>query len=949
MIKTAIYDEYYMAQQKLEKKYGPQSIVLMMVGSFYEMYGVDLPNAKPPLQIGKVEEAHNILGMTMTQRNKSQTHSRNNPYMAGFPDYAIDDHLGKLLRANFTVATYDQYDVCYIGSDGKQRVKKGRKLAHVYTPSTYIDDTTVDANSLLTFELVEYRSPITKKLLKKVHIAVLCLSTGQVYLTEAYDTNEDTGKAESELYRIIHTFNPSEIIYCGPEDKKFSRVYDLGTKKVYFRDIPKEYRKPHYQNEFLQKIFDQSTKKLLSFIEYLGLEKHASVIPHFIQALQFAFEQDKLIVNRIHKPIFIEDQEQLILNNDSIYQLNLVDSPFEVSCTVYDIVCKAKTAMGRRCVRQRLLTPITDVTELCRRYNLVDHMRDEYQEYEEMLRGIADIEKKYRKMVLRTLHPYELSDLYGTFIRIKKLLTRAEKLFDIDSQVLSDFECLYNEYMGNFNFSVMKKCKLKDIKGSFFIEGVNEELDKMETKLTFGKKILRDIAEDFSLLIESEKDQIVKLSCTDANGHFLKMTKRRFKLLPITFKIKFKYHGKTYLICRQDLEIIMLKNDVKIFSAQINMISQDISSQRSRMNQRITEEYLLLLDHYVQDYGDILIKTADIISNIDFIYSAARVSVENGYIRPEIEDTQTGRSYIDITGLRHPIIERINDNEEYTPNDVSIGVGNHQGSVIYGLNLSGKSSLLKSIGCNIVLAQAGMFVSCSKFKYYPFKNLLSKMTIRDNISKGQSTFMIEMIEVKNMLMRADPNTLVLSDELCSSTESTSGHAIVAQTLHSLTEKGAKFVFSTHLHELQQIPSVSKNEHIKIFHFKVHIDGETIVFDRKIEEGGMTELYGLEVARALGLSNDFMRGAFAIRDQLTKQPIEILTRKSSRYSSEVYMHTCEKCGSTENLNTHHHYPQQDADKNGMIDKRFHKNCKFNLRVLCTKCHKKEHDKKGKTVP
>lgn len=936
MSKAAIYDEYYAAQQSIEEQYGPQSIVLMMVGSFYEMYGVDLSNGNPPVQIGKVEEAHNILGMNMVPKNKLRPHSKDNPYIVGFPDYALDEHLGKLLRANFTVAIYDQYDL-----SSNKKAKKGRKLTHVYTPSTYIDDTTADTNGLLALELVEYRSPITKQLLKKVHIAMLCLSTGQVYLSEAYDTREDTGKAESELYRILHTFNPAEIIYCGPIDKKFSRAYDVGTKKVYFRDIPKEYRKPHYQNEFLKKIYNQSKKKLLTPIEYIGLEKHTSVIPHLIQALQFAFEQDKLIVNRIHKPEFIENREHLILNNDSIYQLNLIDSPFEVSTTVYDIICKAKTAMGRRCVRRRLLTPITNVIELDNRYNLVDCMRDVYPEYGEMLRGIADIEKKYRKMVLRTLHPYELADLKGTFTTIQGLLTKAAKMFGIKRKVQREYTCFYNEYIGNFDFSVMKRCKLNDIKGSFFIEGVNEELDNMEVKLLSKKKVLYNITRDLASLIDSDKDKVVNLGSTDKDGYFLKMTRRRFKMLPTSFKIKYTYNGKEYNICRKDLETVTLKKDVKIFSPQIKIISTDIFSQRDRMNQTITVEYLNILDHYVQDYGDILTRVSDIISEIDFIYSAARVSVENGYTRPRIIDIQHGSSYIDITGLRHPIVEKINDDEEYTPNDIKLGIDKHYGSVVYGLNMSGKSCLLKSVGCNIVLAQAGMFTSCSEFKYFPFKNLLSKMTIRDNISKGQSTFMIEMLDVKNMLMRADSNTLVLSDELCSSTESTSGHAIVAQTLHSLSEKGAKFIFSTHLHELQQISLITEDKHIKIYHFKVHIDGEIIVFDRKIEEGGMTELYGLEVARALGLNNDFMRGAFAVRDQLTRRQTEILPVKTSRYSNKKLMDVCEKCGATDNLVTHHIRSQKDADDHGMIDNRFHKNCKFNLQNLCEECHRKTH--------
>lgn len=930
MNKTAIFTEYFKAQTELEEKYGPQSIVLMMVGSFYEMYGVDTDTIK----VGKTEEAHNILGMTMTlKQGQSKPNSETNPTMVGFPVYALDDHLGKLLRANYTVAIYDQY--ADTGS------KKCRKLAHVYTPSTYIDDSITDANGVLACELVEYKSSITKQLLKKVHMAILYPSTGKLYLAEAYDTNEDVGKAESELYRAIHTFNPCEIICNLTDTKKFISQYDIGTKKVYFKQVPKEYRKLCYQNEFLNKIFKQKSAIGLTAIESVGLEKRSTVIPHLIQVLQFAYEQDKLIVNRIHIPKFIENSEQLILSGDSLYQLNLVESPFEITTTLFNIICKAKTPMGHRRVRQRLLSPITNVNKLSRQYDLIDKVRDIYKEYEENLRVIIDIEKKYRKMVLHTLHPYEFADMYGSFKAIKNLLGKTTDLFNINKTVIDEFDCFYNEYVGNFDFKLMKQCKFADIRGYFFTEGIDGKLDEMSEQISFEEEVLKNIAREFSLLIDKSNSTHVKLGRHDKEGYFMKLTRQKFNLLPKKFTVNYEYHGKMYTITPSDLEAVKLTKDVKLFFPQLKSISHNISGQRTRMNQQIISQYITVLDHYVNAYGSLFIKISNIIADIDFTYSMARVAVENGYVRPKIVDAQSGISYLKASGLRHPIIEKINDSEEYITNDVTLGVGDHYGSVIYGLNMSGKSSLLKSIGCNIVLAQAGMFVSCSNFKYFPFKNLVSKMTIRDSISKGQSTFMVEMIEVRNMLMRADPNTLILTDEFCCSTESMSGHAAVSQTLHELANKKARFMFSTHLHELQNIPLVTENNHIKIYHFKMHINGREIVYDRTIEEGGMTELYGLEVARALGLPESFIKGALAVRDFLVGEPTEILSVKKSRYNSKVYVHECASCGSTKNLHSHHIRPQKDADKSGLIDKRFHKDAKFNLRVLCEKCHKKEH--------
>ena len=369
MSKSETHKCYFTAQLSLEEKYGKRSVVLMQFGGFYEMYGLDTDK-----KIGQLEDVHSILGMTITRKNKSLPHSEGNPYLMGFPCCAVDEHLATLLRANFTVAKYDQRDVC-VKIAGETRTRKERILTKIYTPSTFIDDAAVDTHGLLVFCLGEYKSVDTRQTFRKVHVAILSVSTGETLLFEAYDSHDDVGRAGAELYRLIHTYNPSEIIFCGKED--ISKTLDVGTKKVYFRSVPKEYFNPVYQNEFLKKIF---TNAPISPIEYLGLSMHSSVIPYLLQALQFAFEQDKFIVSRIKKPIFIENKDQLILNNDSIYQLNLISPPFDQTVSLFDIVCSAKTAMGKRMVKQRLLCPLTNIEKINKRYDRVEKMKSCYKE-----------------------------------------------------------------------------------------------------------------------------------------------------------------------------------------------------------------------------------------------------------------------------------------------------------------------------------------------------------------------------------------------------------------------------------------------------------------------------------------------------------------------------------------------------------------------------------------
>ena len=205
---------------------------------------------------------------------------------------------------------------------------------------------------------------------------------------------------------------------------------------------------------------------------------------------------------------------------------------------------------------------------------------------------------------------------------------------------------------------------------------------------------------------------------------------------------------------------------------------------------------------------------------------------------------------------------------QYIANDIKLDES-RTGLILYGVNMSGKSSLLRSIGVAIVMAQAGLYVSADSFQFRPFTRIMSKITVKDNPFKNQSLFMVEMEEVNNMLRRSDTKTLVLSDELCSSTETSSAHSIVSETLATLSAMKVNFVFSTHLHELQNIPKICNDLNIAVMHFKVHVDPETkkMIFDRKLQEGGIEDTYGLEIAESLGLPKTFIKGAFETRNHI----------------------------------------------------------------------------------
>ena len=937
----SIYQEYYDAQKELESKYGKQSVVLMQVGSFYEAYGVNLPNKKPPIKIGHTEKVSEVLSMQIAYKNgRLKPHSKKNPQMVGFPDYALGNHLAKLIKAGFTIAVYDQFEP-------EEGTKKDRKLINIYSASTYIDEEINDSNALMVIGTGHYRCPISKQNIEFGRCVILDLKTGEVDMTEIYNAPNDNKKVETELYRIIHTFNPCEIIYSGNIDEIENR-FDLTNKKTYNIQLVKAYKNLSYQNQFLKKVYHIDTD-LSSPVEILGLAKYSNLIPYFIQGLQYAFEHDPLIISKIKQPCILNNDEKLILNNDSIYQLHLIEQNSSVSevrnskfKSLFGILNKTRTPMGKRLLRSRLLMPTTNIDILEDRYAKIAELKENYEEYDTLLRGMADVDKKYRKMVLKRLHPYELANLQDTFISIQKILEKGQDTFNIDQTVIDEFNKFCQSYENTFDHSRLQGSKLGQTKNSYFKEKVCAKVDKIQKNITSNSIILNELAKKLSDVID-KKNIAVKIEYNMNDKHHLKTTRLRFAKVKKTFNCTL---SDGTVVNYENFKVNKLKNTVKISSDFILATSRKITKAQFELGPTITTEYFAILDKWEKKWGQNIMTISRIIAEIDFTMNAAKVAKEYDYYKPVISNEQNGRSFLSATALRHPIVERIVTTTNYVSNDVEIGSDGHYGTILYGVNMSGKSSLLRSIGTAVVMAQAGMFVAAENFIYYPFHSIISKITVQDNPFKGQSLFMVEMEEVNNMLRRANENSLVLSDELCSSTETSSAHAIVACTLKKLAEMKVNFIFSTHLHELQKIPVIINNQFIQIMHFKVRIKDGEMIFDRHLQNGGIPDTYGLEIAGALGLPKEFMKEAFEIRDFLKQEKREILSTKHSGYNKDVFMHQCALCGTNKALETHHILFQCTANKNGIIknnDGPIHKNQQFNLIVVCRDCHIRIHKK------
>ena len=290
--------------------------------------------------------------------------------------------------------------------------------------------------------------------------------------------------------------------------------------------------------------------------------------------------------------------------------------------------------------------------------------------------------------------------------------------------------------------------------------------------------------------------------------------------------------------------------------------------------------------------------------------------------------------------MRHILIENLNENETYVPNDIELGTNTSQnGILLYGTNAVGKSSLIRSIGICVIMAQAGLFVPCTKFVYKPYKSIFTRILGNDNLFKGLSTFAVEMSELRTILNNATNDSLVLGDELCSGTETTSAMSIFMAGVIKLHEIQSSFIFATHFHEITDEPRLKSLRHLALKHMEVYYDkaNDCLVYNRRLQDGPGLSMYGLEVCKSLHLPDDFLNLANKIRkerDNITS----VLERSKAKYNSKKLKGKCEMCG-TDGVDIHHLMPQNLANNDGFIGT-IHKNHKANLINICKKCHDKE---------
>lgn len=876
-----IVSEYINYLSQYSKLYGDKTIVLIQVGSFYEFYGIN--------DTDHIHFIAKLLNILVTKKNKSINQvDLSNPFMAGFPVAVLNKYLPILLDNHFTVVIVDQFDDSGVIS---------RKISAIYSDT--IRPLELDhSNSSLSIVVLEQLSNNIISSISTFQNLSNTLSLSETYHDLPSNINDficDILQNTSSSEILLYTNIPTNISHRLPSSVTL-HIYPIKLHNI------------HTQNNLFTQIYTHVQFGLLDPISFFNLEKYTHLSLSLFLLLQFIQNHLPLYLKNISIPIIQSFENKLELFLDITEQLDLSG--------LFDKINKTLTVVGSRALKKLLFNPFSDPDFIQSRYQLTSNLLPFQKLLKTHLSEIYDLAALHRKFSLNKMTFLDFYNLHTSYTNLLSLYkTIGHFVNTLNLNTLENFINIYSEILDTtlLSSSPMPFKKTDSTLNLF------KDFDQIQTI----KSELQNIQlyyNNICCTIFKKDSEFVKL-IIDKDSCYLSCTKMRgIALQKETDTLDFKF----------------LTNETRMYNDKLVNLSNQLIVLQDSFQSSIQLFFSQLQDKlYNPNLFTEIIKTVEL---LDIIYSNISVSELYSYSQPTIQ--QSKESFFDIHGIRHPILELINQDTEYITNDISLNSSNY-GVILYAINSSGKSSLLKSIGLNIILAQAGLYTPCTNMIYYPFKNIICQLNSNDNIWKSQSSFIREMIGLKIMLQNANQFSLCLADELTSSTEQISATAIFSSTVLTLVDKKSKFFFTTHLHSVAELPQIKNNKAILVKHLKVQVNNNgSITFLRKLLDGVCDPLYGLEIAQAVGLPKDFIQLAFSIRNSKSKP---------SKYNSKKILDKCEICSYTPThsydtpLQAHHIKFQASANHKNFIG-HFHKNIKHNLATLCHQCHQDLHNNK-----
>ncbi|MBR5784198.1 MAG: DNA mismatch repair protein MutS, partial [Bacteroidales bacterium] len=760
-------------------------------------------------------KSSSILGITLTSRAGTE--------LAGFPFHSIDIYLPKLVRAGQRVAICEQLED---PKTVKGLVKRG--ITELVTPGVSYNDKVLEVkenNFLCGLHLDD----------KLSGISFLDVSTGEFYIAQG-----DVQYIE----KLLQSFNPSEVVL---QKKKLNFFKENISDRYYLQTFDDWVFTPDFANELLLKQF--GTVSLKGF----GVDQLTAGIIAAGAALYYLSETRHDRTKHICKLTRIEENHYVWIDKFTARNLELVHSPNENAKTLTDIIDKTTTPMGARQLKRWIMLPLKEKSQIENRLNIVDYLMSNSDfsfSLKEQIRAIGDLERLISKVAVGKINPREVLHLKRSLRAIAeiKLLcktTNSESFKKIGEQ-LNACQIICDK----IEREIDEEAPVLVSKGNVICSGVNAELDELRSLSSSGKDYLMSIQQRE---VEATGIPSLKIGFNNVFGYYLEVTNTHKDKVPSTWVRK-----QTLTNAERYITEELKEYESKILGAEERILV---------LEAQLFEQLLAALAEYVQPIQ----YNAQLIARLDCLQSFAILSAEGNYCRPELVED----GVIEIKDGRHPVIEtQLPIGESYVANDVVLNSDEQQIIIITGPNMSGKSALLRQTALIVLMAQIGCYVPASAAKIGIVDKIFTRVGASDNISSGESTFMVEMNETANILNNISDRSLVLLDEIGRGTSTYDGISIawaITEYLHNTPNCRPKVMFATHYHEL--IDMEDQFDRIKNFHISVKEIDNKVIFLRKLVRGGSEHSFGIHVARMAGMPPFVLNRA--------QEMLELLEKKSGK--------------------------------------------------------------------
>ena len=789
----------------------------------YNAIKVKYPDAMLLFRVGDFYEtfgedakkAAGVLGIILTKRGAG---SDSETALAGFPHHSLNTYLPKLVKAGMRVAICDQLENPKMT---KTIVKRG--VTELITPGVSLNDEVLQSKSNNFLAAVHFG----KRLLG---VSFLDVSTGEYLLAQGN---------EEYIDKLLQNFNPSEVLVQKQFKKKFKELFENRFYTFFLDDwvFQKEYSVDSLHNHF-------GVNSLRGF----GVQEIPEGIIAAGAVLYYLSETQHSNLKHIQNISRIAEDKYIWMDRFTVRNLELYHASSHNAVTLLDVIDKTISPMGGRLLKRWLALPLKDVKKIQHRHELVKHFIENNSFSETIkfqLHQISDIERLVSKVATGKISPRELVLLKNSLKAIlpvkKEALTSkntsvnklGNEILDCAEVILKIDTALFDEAPVNIN------------KGNAIANGVSEELDELRAISTSGKEYL-----DNMLARESEKTAIpsLKIAFNNVFGYYIEVRNTHRDKVPEEWIRK-----QTLVNAERYITEELKEYETKILGAE-----EKIQELERQLFLRLIQEIIEFIEPIQQN--------AKIIAQIDCLLSFAVLAISNNYIRPIVDQS----TEIEIKNGRHPVIEKqLPIGEEYIANDVVLNRSQQQIIMITGPNMSGKSAILRQTALIVLLAQMGSYVPAQNARIGVVDKIFTRVGASDNISMGESTFMVEMNETASILNNISDRSLVLLDEIGRGTSTYDGISIawaIAEYLHEHPSK-AKTLFATHYHELNEMTLTF--ERIKNFNVSIKELKDTIVFLRKLVSGGSNHSFGIHVAKLAGMPNQVIHRASKILKQLEK--------------------------------------------------------------------------------